>query len=103
LPRGQGHAIAIALLALASGAAWWAYAQIGKTPGELMDYAQRRLQGHNKLEWVALPVMAQLRNWLDQPSRQALLKTPFVIPPPPALVKTPLGTNAGGVFYQQFS
>ena len=96
-------AIAIALLALASGAAWWAYGQIGKIPGELMDYAQRRLQGHNKLEWVALPVMAQLRSWLDQPSRQALLKTPFVIPPPPALVKTPLGTNAGGVFYQQFS
>ena len=87
-------AIAIALLALASGAAWWAYGQIGKIPGELMDYAQRRLQGHNKLEWVALPVMAQLRSWLDQPSRQALLKTPFVIPPPPALVKTPLGTNS---------
>jgi len=80
-------------MTLATSAAWWAYREIGKTPGELMDYAQRRLQGHNKLEWVALPVMAQVRILLDQPSRQELLKIPFVIPPPPALVKTPPGTN----------
>jgi len=83
--------VTVALMTLATGAAWWAYGQIGKTPGELMDYAQRRLQGHDKLEWVALPIMAQLRIWLDQPSRDELLKIPFVIPPPPALVKTPLG------------
>ena len=83
--------VPVALIALATGAAWWAYGEIGKTPGELMDYAQRRLQGHNKLEWVALPVIGQLRSWVDQPSRDELLKTPFVIPPPPALVKTPIG------------
>ena len=86
-------AITTAVLAVTSGAAWWAYGEIGKTPGELMDYAERRLQGHNKLEWFALPAMAQLRNWLDQPSRQELLQTPIVIPPPPALVKTPPGAE----------
>lgn len=85
--------LAAALMALATGAAWWAYNEIGKTPGELMDYSQRRLQGHNKLEWVALPVMGQLRIWLNQPSRQELLKIPFVIPPPPTLIKTLPGTS----------
>ena len=85
--------VTVALITLATGAAWWAYGEIGKTPGELMDYAQRRLQGHNKLEWVALPAMGQLRSWLNQPSRDELLKIPFVIPPPPALVKTLPGTN----------
>ena len=85
--------LTVALMTLATSAAWWAYGEIGKTPGELMDYAQRRLQGHNKLEWVALPVIGQLRSWLDQPSRDELLKIPFVIPPPPALVKTAPGVN----------
>lgn len=92
-PRKIFFTVTAALMTLATGAAWWAYGEIGKTPGELMDYAQRRLQGHNKLEWVALPVMGQLRRWLDQPSRDELLIIPFVIPPPPALVKTPNGTS----------
>lgn len=75
------------LLIASIGLAWYAYGQIGKTPGELMDYAERRLQGHNKLEWVALPIMGVVRDVLDQPSRRTLLKTPFAVPrlPPLAL------------------
>lgn len=77
-----------ALLATTFATAWWAYGEVGKTPGELMDYAERRLKGHNRLEWAALPIMAQMRIWLDQPSRAQLLRTPFVVPrPPPALQK----------------
>jgi hypothetical protein len=70
------------------GVAWYAYCQIGKTPGELMDYAEQRLQGHNKLEWVALPVMGLMRTVLNQPSRRTLLQIPFVVPPLPTLPKT---------------
>lgn len=83
-----------ALTAAAAGTAWWAYGEVGKTPGELMDYAELRLQGHSKLEWVALPAIGHLRSWLDQPSRKELLQTPFVIPPPPALRITQAGKDA---------
>lgn len=86
-------AVTAALLALTTAAAWWAYNEIGKTPGELMDHAQRRLQGHNRLELVALPVITQLRSWLNQPSRQELLETPFVIPAPPPLIKSLSSTS----------
>ena len=71
------------LVASALGGAWYAYGQIGKTPGELMDYAEHRLQGHNKLESVALPIIGVVRDVLDQPSKADMLKIPFVVPPPP--------------------
>jgi hypothetical protein len=76
-------------------ASWWVYREIGKTPGELMDYAQRRLHGHNRIEKVALPVIAQLRDWLNQPSRQSLLQVAFEVPRPPALLKSPSASEPG--------
>ncbi|KQP39732.1 hypothetical protein ASF44_08365 [Pseudorhodoferax sp. Leaf274] len=72
--------------------AWWAYDRIGRTPGELMDYAQRRLYGHNKLEAVALPVMDLLRDWLDAPSIAERSRIPFTIPPAPE--GTPVASSA---------
>lgn len=77
-----------AVLALCAGLAlaalgWWAYQRIGRTPGELMDYAERRLQGHTKLETVALPALGLVRDWLDAPSIAERRRTPFVIPPVP--------------------
>lgn len=77
-----------AVLALCAGLAlaalgWWAYQRIGRTPGELMDYAERRLQGHTKLETVALPALGLVRDWLDAPSVAERRRTPFVIPPVP--------------------
>jgi len=77
------------VLAVTAAAGWWAYGEVGKTPGELMDYAERRLQGHNKLEWVALPALAQVRAVLDQPSSKTLLQIPFEVPPLPPLAKEP--------------
>lgn len=68
-------------LALVAG--WVAYARIGKTPGELMDYVELRLQGHTRLESVALPVLAQVRDALDEPSAVERRQRPFIVPRPP--------------------
>ena len=73
----------VILLIIGLAASWSAYSQIGRTPGELMDYLERRLQGHNKLEVVALPVIGATRQYLAEPAITERLKRPFVIPPPP--------------------
>ena len=62
---------------------WWLYRELGRSPGELMDYAERRLQGHPRIEWVALPAMGLLRSALDSPSASARGLLPFMVPPPP--------------------
>ena len=76
---------AAALLAFTAAVGGWTYAQLGATPGELMDYAERRLEGHTKLEWVALPAIGVVRDLLDQPSKVAMRKMPFDVPRPPPL------------------
>lgn len=68
-----------ALLALAGVYLW-----LGHTPGRWMDYAERRLQGHPRLEAVALPVIGWARVALDEPSAAQRAAEPFVAPPPPA-------------------
>lgn len=73
----------VGLAVLGLGAAWFAYERVGRTPGELMDYAERRLSGHNKLEAVALPVMGVLRSWLDEPGLAERRLQRFVVPAPP--------------------
>ena len=74
---------ALVVASLAVVAAWWVYRELGRTPGELMDYAERRLQGHPRLEWVALPAMALLRSALDAPSQLDRGQLAFRVPPPP--------------------
>ena len=81
-----------AVLALAAG--WMAYARIGKVPGELMDYAERRLQGHTRLESVALPVLAQIRRALDEPSAAERRQQPFIVPRPPQEAAATLAADA---------
>lgn len=60
---------------------------MGHTPGRLMDYAERRLEGHSKLEAMALPVMGVVRTALDEPSQRERQSRPFVVPPPPPLIR----------------
>jgi hypothetical protein len=57
-----------------------------------MDYSKRRLEGHPKLEAVALPVMSGLRRWLGEPDdlERAL---PFSVP---ALPPNPATPGLGG-------
>ena len=64
-------------------AAGWLYRESGRTPGELMDYAERRLEGHPRIEWVALPAMGLIRSALDAPSAVERVQLPFLVPPPP--------------------
>lgn len=63
-----------------------AYYHVGRTPGELMDYAERNLHGHPRIESLALPAIAEIRKWLDEPSLENRHKQPFHVPPPPPLV-----------------
>lgn len=86
--------VAVLLLALLVGALWAAVLQTGRAPGELIDYAKRRLLGHPKLEWVALPVLNQLRDALGEPD-EIDIKLPFVVPPlPPNPVQPPTKVGA---------
>ena len=47
--------------------AWIVFQQQNRTPGELLRYVERRLQGHNKLEAVALPITHRLRLLFEHP------------------------------------
>lgn len=75
-------------------AAWWAYERIGRTPGELMDYAERRLQGHTRLELVALPILGAVREWFDAPDRATRQRIAFVVPPVPEGGAVPIVATA---------
>lgn len=98
--------LVIVSLGLIGGTGLWvAYHYVGRTPRELMDYAERRLQGHPRIEAVALPAIAKVRKWLDEPSLDDRRKRRFVVPPPPPLVlatsgrrqtPSPLGGEAIG-------
>lgn len=81
-----------AVLALAAG--WMAYARIGKAPGEVMDYLERRLQGHTRLESMALPVLTQIRRALDEPSAAERRQQPFIVPRPPQEAAATLAADA---------
>ncbi len=61
---------------------------LGQTPGRLMDYADRRLEGHPKLEAIALPVMGIVRTALNEPSQRERQSRPFQIPAPPPSIRT---------------
>lgn len=73
------------VLLLASGGAYWGYSEAGRSPSDLMDYAEKRLMGHPKLESVVLPVIAGLRNKLGVSSPMDRQFQPFSIPPLPEL------------------
>lgn len=62
---------------------WQAAQRSGRTPAELLDYADRRMEGHPKVQWLAWPLVNVLRQAFDAPSLQERLALPFEIPPPP--------------------
>jgi len=68
---------------------------LGQTPGRLMDYAERRLGGHPKLEAIALPALGAVRTALDEPSQRQRQGRPFLIPAPPPLIRTAEQTAVG--------
>ena len=46
---------------------WVAYVRIDRSPGELIRYTERRLEGHPKLEWFSKPVFSALRPLIERP------------------------------------
>jgi hypothetical protein len=85
--RRWWFAVAVLVLALvavaAASVAWQAMLRSGRTPGEILDHVDRRLEGHNKLEWAAKPFLAALRSTLHAPSLAERSAIPFHVPPPP--------------------
>ncbi|EXI91794.1 MAG: hypothetical protein AW12_01083 [Candidatus Accumulibacter sp. BA-94] len=76
--------VACAILAAVTALlGWYLYRQSGRTPGELLDYADRRIDGHPVVETLAAPVMHLLRATFGAPSVADRARMGFVIPPPP--------------------
>lgn len=76
--------LALLALALASAAAAgvFGFSQIGRSPGEVIAYAKRRLQGHPMLEALALPMLDGVARRLGEPDEiDSVL--PFIVPPLP--------------------
>lgn len=60
--------LVLAVLFLVAGAvAYTAYLSLGRTPDELLRYAERRLVGHRILETVFLPAIRWTRQYVDVP------------------------------------
>lgn len=79
--------VVIATTGFLVAALWFAIQEVGRTPGEIIQYLERRLQGHPKLEFVAIPVLHGVRDWLGEPDSADKL-IPFPVPillPNPAL------------------
>lgn len=71
-----------ALLVLAAILLLWLASHTGRTPAELIRYTERRLEGHPRLEALALPVLDQLKTYWS--GDDALLaRLPFQVPPLP--------------------
>ncbi len=71
-------------------AGWIALGYSDRTPAELLDYIDRRLQGHNKLEWLAWPALQALRLGLDAPiAKERLANIPPAPAPPPRRLDIP--------------
>lgn len=56
-------------------AGWAAYLKLDRTPGELIRYTERRLEGHPKLEALALPVLHAIRTRVEIPVNLETLPT----------------------------
>jgi hypothetical protein len=60
------------LLGASTAAAWYGYQQSNRSLGEVLRYLEKRLQGHNKLEMLALPGIHGLRQLIERPVPAAL-------------------------------
>lgn len=73
-------AVWLVVLGCIAAASWWSIGRSGRTPGELIQYAQRHLQGDTQLERVAVSLLQTSAAWLGEPD-QAELDLPFTVPP----------------------
>ena len=73
---------------LVSWATHWALHRGARTPSELMVYAERRLEGHPRLEFLAAPALNLLKHTLGSEAEAARVH---------AIVLPPLGPNRAAV------
>lgn len=84
------------LLLLAGAAIVWIAPSSGHTPTEILRHAERRLEGHPRLESVVLPVIGALKSYWGNMSAQAqaqALQLPFLVP---ALPPNPAANQTAG-------
>lgn len=76
----------IVLFGIAAGVLlWFVWQELGRTPREIIDYTEKRLSGHNRIESAAKPMLDILRNWFHEPVIQPGSSLPFVVPEPPPI------------------
>lgn len=75
--------VLLVLTAAAALVTWQAMQRSGRTPAEILDYVDHRLEGHDKLVWVAQPFLKAVRRALDAPALYERTAIPFAVPPPP--------------------
>ncbi len=71
------------LLLATAGGSWWLYQELGRSPGELLDYVEHRLEGHPGLQAAAEAPIAYLREAFDASRASDRLNAPFPVPPAP--------------------
>lgn len=73
----------VGVLCAGAGAAWWAYEAPGRSPGELLYYLDRWLEGHPRIELLAAAPIGLLRTAFGALPASERLRLPFQVPPPP--------------------
>ena len=71
------------LVLMGVGGAFVEYRASGYSVAEILNYLERRVEGHPRLEKWTAPVFAGIRAWDGESAFQAQAAQPFQIPPPP--------------------
>jgi hypothetical protein len=82
----------LAIIVIGLFGAWSLVGRTGRTPDEIISYAEGRVQGNAVLESVGSPVLRGLRSWFGEPEyaeRYAPFSIP-ALPPNPATGKEPV-------------
>jgi hypothetical protein len=85
--RWLGAGILLALFGLVAAGTfitgWQLLLRTGRTPAELLDHIDRRLEGHPTAQALGRPFLEGLRQALHAPSMRDRMDTPFLIPAAP--------------------
>ncbi|WP_297448566.1 hypothetical protein [Ferrovum sp.] len=72
------------LVLMGVGGVFMEYRASGYSVAEIVNYLERRVEGHPRLEKWTTPVFARIRAWDGESEFQAQAAQPFLIPPPPS-------------------
>jgi len=72
------------LILMGVGGVFMEYRASGYSVAEILNYLDRRVEGHPRLEKWTAPVFARIRAWEGSSEFQAQAAQPFLIPTPPS-------------------